>query len=187
MFVLASQSPRRKELMGKYIASSFLIDPSNSDELQNDNLSPEENVMNIAKTKGENVFLRHPDDIIISADTIVVLDNKIYGKPKDEEDAYDILKKLSGKTHFVITAYYIKTKSIIIERIVKSKVYFNSLSDEFILSYIKTKIPMDKAGAYAIQDEYGKQIVNHYEGSLSNIIGFPYEEIIKDLKNNQLL
>ena len=186
MIILGSNSPRRKELMEKYISTSFLIDPSNNEEIVNINLSPLENVKNIAQAKCENVFLRHPNDVVISADTIVVFNNKIYGKPKDENDAKKILETLSNNEHQVITAYVIKYQNKTITKAVISNVYFNDLTDEFIDFYIKTKIPMDKAGAYAIQGEYGTKIVKSYKGSLSNIIGFPYEEILKDLKSNNI-
>ena len=103
MIVLGSQSPRRKELMEKYISPSFIIDPSTNDEIINPNLSPLENVINISKSKGENVFLRHPDDVVISADTIVVYKSTIYGKPKSKEDAIKEIDNYSRE--------YIKGKS----------------------------------------------------------------------------
>ena len=137
--------------------------------------------------KAIDVYSRHKDDIVICADTIVVYNNKIYGKPKSEDDAHQILSILSDNTHKVITAYCIKTKDLEITKLVTSKVTFNKLSDTLIDWYIKTKIPMDKAGAYAIQGEEGKLIVKSYKGSLSNIIGFPYEDILSDLKENDLL
>lgn len=187
MIVLASQSPRRKELMEKYITPNFVIDPSKNEEIIDTNLSPIENVKIISKAKGDNVFSRHMGDIVISADTIVVYKNKIYGKPQTKEDAKNILKELSNNNHEVITSYYIRTKDLQIQNTVISKVTFNKLSDSFIDQYIATGIPMDKAGAYAIQGEHGHEIVKSYQGSLSNIIGFPYEEILLDLKNNQLI
>ena len=101
-YVLASSSPRRKELM-KYISSSFSIDVSNVDESVNPSLSPKEAVREISCRKGVIVSKRHPNDIVISADTIVVLDNEIIGKPKDKEDAKRILRLLSGKVHHVYT------------------------------------------------------------------------------------
>lgn len=181
MIILASNSPRRKELMEKYITTNFLVIPSDVDEITNPDLSPIENTMNIAKAKGEEVFKRYPDNIVISCDTIVLLDNKIYGKPKDKYDAVKMFKELSGKTHSVITAYWIITKKKIIHDYVESRVTFYELSDEVIDGYIATDSPFDKAGGYGIQDEYASKIVKSYEGSLSNIIGFPYEEIKKAL------
>ena len=99
MIVLASKSPRRKELMTKYITSHFSIIPSTSEIEVNPNLSPLENVKIISKEKGEEVFNSHPQDCIISCDTIVILNNEIFGKPKDKNDCYKMMKKLSDKTH----------------------------------------------------------------------------------------
>ena len=105
-FVLASQSPRRKELM-KRITSSFLVDVSHVEENIPEGYSPIEAVKYLAYIKGQEVKKRHPHDLVISADTIVVIDNQIIGKPVDEDDAKRILKLLSGKTHAVYTAYHI--------------------------------------------------------------------------------
>lgn len=182
MIILASNSPRRKELMEKYITPDFLIIPSDVDEKIDDSLSPIDNTVNIAKSKGEYVFKNHQEDIVISCDTTVYIENKIYGKPKDEEDAFHMLKELSNKTHHVITAYWIFKKEKIINGYVISDVTFYDLSDEIIKGYIDTKSPFDKAGGYGIQDEYSKHIVKGYKGSLSNIIGFPYEDIKKALE-----
>lgn len=167
--------------MEKYVTSNFLVVPSEVEEITNPLLSPIENTVNIAKSKGEEILKRFPNDIIISCDTIVLLDNKIYGKPKDKDDAYKMFKELSGKTHSVITAYWIFAKRKTINNYVESKVTFYELSDEVIEGYINTGSPFDKAGGYGIQDDYAINIVKSYEGSLSNIIGFPYEEIKKAL------
>ena len=109
------------------------------------------------------------------------------GKPIDEKDAERILHLLNNRTHEVITAYCIYAPNIFIEHHVISYVTFNNLSDEFIKEYIKTGSPMDKAGAYGIQDEDNFPIVKSYQGSLNNIIGFPSEEIKEDLKKEGLL
>ena len=182
MIILASKSPRRKELMTSYITSHFSIIPSSYEEEVSSDLSPIENVMIISKRKGEDVFKDHKDDIVISSDTIVVLNNKIYGKPSSHLEAKKMLNELSDKTHEVITAYWIFSKEKIISNYVVSKVTFNKLSDELIENYIATGSPFDEAGGYGIQDEYGHLLVKHYEGSLNNIIGFPVEEIKKDLE-----
>ena len=182
MIILASNSPRRKELMEKYITKDFLVVPSQIEEISNPNLSPIENTLNIAKQKGESIFKLYPEDIVISCDTIVYIDNKIYGKPKDTNDAYHMLKELSDKKHYVATAYWIFTKDKIVSGYVVSKVKFFSLNDKTINEYIATGSPFDKAGGYGIQDDYAKNIVESYEGSLSNIIGYPYEEIKKALE-----
>lgn len=182
MIILASQSPRRKELMEKFISTSFLVIPSYVNEVINHNLSPIENVINIAKAKGLDVSKNHKDDIVISCDTAVILNNKVYGKPVNKYDAYKMLKELSNNTHEVISAYWIFYKDISISKYVSSKVTFNDLSDALINEYIETLSPLDKAGGYGIQDPLGNKLVKCYTGSLTNIIGFPVEEIKKDLE-----
>jgi len=182
MIILASQSPRRKELMEKYISTSFLVIPSHIDEEINNNISPLENVINIAKAKGMDIAKDYKEDIVISCDTVVILNNKIYGKPENKIEAFNMLKELSNKTHEVISAYWIFYKDISISKYVSSKVTFNNLSDELINQYVDTLSPLDKAGGYGIQDPLGNQLVKEYKGSLNNIIGFPVEEIKKDLE-----
>lgn len=184
-YVLASSSPRRKELM-KFISSSFLIDVSNVDESVPDTLSPKEAVREISYRKGEVVAKRHKDDIVISADTIVVLNNLIIGKPKDEEDAKKILRLLSDKEHHVYTSYHIFYKGQTIQNTVDSSVYFNKLNDKLINEYVATGSPLDKAGAYGVQDNEKYPIVKKITGSINNVIGFPVEEIIESLKNIKL-
>ena len=179
---MASSSPRRKELM-KEISPVFSIDVSNADESVSDDLSPIEAVKVIALRKGEEVRKRHPEEIVISADTIVVIDNKIIGKPIDEKDAIRILTLLSGRTHKVYTAYCIFYKGKLIEEIVESEVTFNKLTPKLIQDYVDSKSPLDKAGAYGIQDNDQYHIINKIKGSLTNVIGFPVEEIKKSLNS----
>lgn len=175
-YILASKSPRRKELM-KYISSDFDIAVEDIDESSSYNLSPIEAVKDIAKRKGEAVDKLYPNDLIISADTIVVLDNQIIGKPIDEQDAKEMLKKLSGKVHYVYTGYRVKYLSKEIIDYVESKVEFNNLSDELINAYVKTGSPLDKAGGYGVQDNERFPIIHKVTGSINNVIGFPVEEI----------
>ncbi len=179
MVILASASPRRQELM-KEITSDFTIITSDIDEEKSYSLPPLEAVLDIAKRKGLKVKESHPHDLIISADTIVVLNNKIIGKPIDADDAKRILKELSNNTHEVITAYCLFKEDKFIERYVISKVIFNELSDEFINRYVDSKSPLDKAGAYGVQDNEDYPIVKAVIGSVSNVIGFPIEEIKED-------
>ncbi len=183
MIVLASQSPRRKELMHR-ISDAFIIDVSNIDESTSLNLSPLEAVQDIAKRKGLYVAKRHPHDIVISADTIVVIDDQIIGKPVDEADARRILRLLSGRTHEVITAYCFLEENRFFENYVISKVIFNELDDDLIDRYIKTGSPMDKAGAYGAQDsDLQFPIVKEVIGDMDNVIGFPVTQIKLDLQN----
>ena len=182
MLILASNSPRRKELITEYITSDFLIVPSKAEEIFDDNKSIEENILQIAKAKGLEVLKEHPLDTVISADTMVVFQNRIYGKPKDEKDAVRMLSELSNNEHLVMTAYHIFHGDKIISNIVKSYVKFKPLSLDFINRYIKECPPLDKAGSYGIQDELMKDQIDYYKGSLSNIIGLPVEALKKDLE-----
>lgn len=182
MLILASNSPRRKELITDYITSDFLVIPANIDETYDKSKTIEENVLRIAKEKGSYVFSSHPKDLVISADTVVVVNNKVLGKPRDKEEAKEMLLNLGDKEHMVITAYHIFVNNEIISKLVKSIVKFKPLSFEFIDKYIATGSPLDKAGGYGIQDNLMKEEIEYYKGSLSNIIGLPIEELKKDLE-----
>lgn len=176
MIILASKSPRRKTLMSK-ITSDFLIEVSHIDESTSLNLPPIEAVKDIAKRKGLDIAKNHPDDIVISADTIVLIDNQIIGKPVDEKDAKRILKLLSGRTHKVITAFCLIKGNKFYEDYVISEVDMDELSEELIDAYIKSGSPMDKAGAYGAQDNEQFHVVKKVRGSKDNVIGFPTEQI----------
>lgn len=179
MVILASASPRRQQLL-KDIVDDFKIITADIDEEISYVLSPLEAVKDIAKRKGEKIHLEHPHDLVISADTIVVLNNTIIGKPVDEEDAKRILRKLSNKTHEVITAYCLFKEDKFIERYVISSVKFNELSEQLINDYVASGSPLDKAGAYGAQDNEKYPIVKEIKGSLTNVIGFPVDEIKED-------
>ena len=176
MIVLASKSPRRQQLMHR-ITDEFIVDVSDIDESTSLNMSPLEAVQDIAKRKGIDIVKRHPGQIVISADTIVVIDNMIIGKPVDEADASRILTLLSNRTHQVITAYCLLKDDKLLEEYVISEVTFHKLSQELIDSYIKSGSPMDKAGAYGAQDNEDFLIVKNIQGSWDNVIGFPVDEI----------
>lgn len=186
MFILASKSPRRKELM-KDICPSFSIVTKEIDEEKSYSLAPKEAVIDIAYRKGEIIAREHKNDVVISADTIVTIDNVIIGKPKDKDDAKRILKLLSNRTHQVITAYTIFYNDLVIKNHVITNVTFEELSDELIDKYIASNSPMDKAGAYGIQDNQNYHIVKSIEGSYLNVVGFPVEQIKSDLQANHLI
>jgi septum formation protein len=181
MIILASKSPRREQLL-KEAGIEFIICPSDVDEEIDLNMSPKAIVMELAKQKAQAVFLKYPNDTIVGADTIVVLENQILGKPMDQEDAYRMLKILSGKTHQVFTGVTIiakeKTESFISESLVTMKPF----SHENIKKYVESLEPMDKAGAYAIQG-LGSQLVEKYEGDFYTIMGLPIFELIAKLKS----
>lgn len=175
-YVLASKSPRRQDLM-KLISSDFIVAVEEINEESSYTLSPILAVEDIARRKGEAVDKFFPDDLIISADTIVVLDNQIIGKPTDKVDAKRILKKLSSKTHYVYTGIRIKYLDKEIVTHVTSEVIFNKLSEKLIDQYIASGSPLDKAGAYGVQDNDKFPIIKKVIGSVDNVIGFPVKEI----------
>ena len=182
MIVLASQSPRRRSLMSK-ITNDFLTYVSDINEHESYKLKdPLKIVRDISYRKAKKAKEAYPNDIILAAGTIVVLDNEILGKPDDKDDAIRMLKELSNKEHLVITGYTIINKDKELTSHVISKVLFNPLSDELIQRYVESGSPLDKAGAYGIQDNEHFPIIKSYEGSYENIVGFPTDEIKKDLE-----
>ena len=172
--ILASQSPRRIELL-KQIIKNFIVIPSEVNEVFSAHLSPEENAVSLGRKKAYWVANRHPHHWIIGADTLVVLENQIIGKPVNVDDAHKILRRLSGREHKVITGVTVVHTNTLSAAIV-SQVRMKSLTDNEIVSYVSSGEPMDKAGAYAIQGE-GASFVESYEGSYSNIVGLPIETL----------
>ena len=177
--VLKSQSPRRKELLSK-MGYEFEIKTYDVDEIINSNLSPVENVKRLGLLKASVNSELDYGKILIGCDTIVVLDDIIYGKPKDRIDAFNTLKKLSGRTHMVMSGLCVIYKDKLYNDCEISYVTFKDLSDEDINNYIDTKEPFGKAGSYAIQG-IGKNLIKEYKGSLNNIIGLPTEMLEKIL------
>lgn len=181
-FILASASPRRKELLSIYV-KDFKIMPADIDETVPDNIALEDAPLYIAKEKAAAVFNKlNEDEIIITADTIVLLDNKIYGKPKDKLDAYNMIKTLSGRTHQVITGVccYSKDKQINIEFSDVTNVSFTDISDEIIEKYLENAEYIDKAGAYAVQG-LASMFVEKIEGSYDNVVGLPMGRLARNL------
>lgn len=170
--ILASTSPRRKEILSK-AGYSFKIVPSSYDEKINNLIYSDELVETCAYQKALEVQKRlKTNDLIISSDTVVVLNNKILGKPKDEKEAFLMLSNLSDNTHFVATSICLVKENKILKDTQKTFVTFRKLKDEEIINYIKTKHPLDKAGSYGIQDENFDFNIN-LDGELDNVIGFP--------------
>lgn len=178
--VLASNSPRRKKIMSD-LGLDFEVIPSNYDEkLETDEFSYDL-IEDLATQKALDVVKRvDTDKIVIGADTVVVLYNKILGKPHTKENAFNMLKELSGKTHSVVTSICgINTKTNRAALIsTTSYVRFNVLTDEMIHYYIDTFVPLDKAGSYGIQ-ELPPNYINKFEGSFENIVGLDSEAVIK--------
>jgi septum formation protein len=173
--VLASQSPRRVELL-KEISTQFEVAPSSIEEVLDPGLRPEANAQNLARAKAESIAPKFPDCWVIGADTLVTLDHEIFGKPEDEEDAKRILKKISGREHLVVTGICVVGPKKTLDKAVVSQVKIKPLTDQEIEDYIATGEPMDKAGAYAIQGK-GNFMVRSFTGSKNNIIGLPLDEL----------
>ncbi len=174
--VLASQSPRRLALLSQ-IGLDAEVCPAHVDEesLAADR-APEEYASHLALLKAQAVAQSRADDVIVlGADTIVVCDGHILNKPIDAADAHRMLRMLSGRTHTVITAVALVRSNTHMLRQSSTKVRFRELSDTEIAAYIAGGSPMDKAGSYGIQDDYGAVFVEHIEGCYYTIVGLPLE------------
>lgn len=170
--ILASNSPRRRELLSK-LNYTFTIIPSVGDEVSTAKL-PVDIAKELANRKALEVFKAHPDAVVIGCDTVVELDGQLLGKPKSVVDAKQMLTALSGKTHLVHTGVCIVHKLGVWLFADTTQVVFDNLSAQQIDDYIATGSPMDKAGAYGIQDS---GFVSHIVGSYDNVVGFPTERV----------
>lgn len=189
--VLASTSPRRRELLNQ-IGLSFDIIPSSALEKDIGSSDPIQGSVEAAEIKALNVATKLSGNVlVIAADTVVVIDGMVLGKPKDKEEAKSMLRRLSGRVHNVITGFVVINvltgkKSSGYER---TRVWFRQLTDEEIASYVESGEPMDKAGAYGIQD-LGSLLVKRIEGCYFNVVGLPISslcEVLKDFGVNPLL
>jgi len=178
MFILASTSPRRKELMKKVINSFKVVNPNVDERCYSFELS--NYAYELSKLKAYEVFSRFPNDEVFACDTVVIFNNKIINKPVDDKDAKRILKLLSDKKHYVISSYTYISKKIEINRSVKTEVIFNKLSNKLINEYVAKGLSKGKAGAYGIQDNY--PLVKQINGSYDNVMGLPTEDIKKHIK-----
>ena len=187
--ILASQSPRRKQLL-QDARLEFTIVVEETNENFPAEMDYHEVPEFIAKNKAGAVFAKlekekslSENTIILAADTVVILDGKIIGKPKDAEDAFQILSSLSGKTHEVITGVCLQSASETKTFSSLTKVHFNPLSSETIRTYIAEYKPFDKAGSYAIQEWIGLVGIHSIEGDLYNVIGLPVNKVVSELNN----
>lgn len=178
-FILASASPRRKELL-EQCGYNFEIIPSECEESVPEGLSPKDIVEGLAYQKALDVYSMHPDRIVLGADTVVCFDGEILGKPKDEKDAKRMLKMLSAQTHEVRTGFALLGKGVEFVSSEAAMVTFFHLSDEQIDNYIKTGEPMDKAGAYGIQGK-GAVLVRSVLGDYFNVVGLPVANVSRAL------
>ena len=171
MFILASASPRRRELL-QQIDASFEVKVSSVEEVTGGNLAPAEIVVENAVRKAKAVAKAFPGDAVLGADTIVFLDGRVYGKPKDGEEAKAMLRALAGREHEVATGIAWVHAGEVFTDVETTRVFFAPLTEEAIDAYVKTGEPLDKAGAYAIQGR-AAQFIESIEGSFSNVVGLP--------------
>jgi septum formation protein len=174
--VLASSSPRRRELLN-LIGIAHEVRPANLDESMRPRETPRRHAERLARDKASAVAMRDPDLITIAADTIVVINRKVLGKPADKEEAARMLAMLSGKEHTVISAVAVSRGKKLRSAIEEVKVKFRRLREDEIDAYIATGEPMDKAGAYGIQG-YGATIVERVEGDYFAVMGLPLVRLI---------
>ena len=179
--VLASQSPRRKELLEK-TGCSFTIDAADIDETIDQSKPLTEEVKRLSRSKAAHILQRHPDSLIIGSDTIVTIDGKVLGKPADKNDAVEMLRSLSGRTHQVITGLCMLSSQKEYLFVSVNDVSFAELTEDEIEKYVNTGEPMDKAGAYAIQGIASRYITG-INGDYYAIMGLPLCAVYEELKN----
>ena len=182
MIILASQSPRRHELM-KLTGLPFTVRVADIDETMDPALPVQQEVTRVSRRKAQAIAagaaqleeiqpITPPDDIVIAADTIVVIDGRELGKPRSEEEALGMLRLLSGRTHEVVTVLSVCKGSQLESEAVVTKVTFRTLCEEELRAYVRTGEPMDKAGSYGIQG-YGAMFVSRIEGDYFSVMGLP--------------
>ena len=184
MLILASKSPRRKELL-KQIGIPFVVVVSDAEEVSGNSWTPAALVVENAKRKARAVAEKYPDSPVLGADTVVSSEGKIFGKPKDKDEARKMLTVLSGKMHEVTTGLALINRNEIRTTNVTTKVFFDTMTKADIDAYIATEESMDKAGAYAIQGKAAR-FIEKIEGSYSNVVGLPLNALIQLSKDLNL-
>lgn len=169
--ILASSSPRRSEIL-KLLQIPFTIIPAKNESSLDLSLPLDKAVLAVARKKAEEVTVIHPERMVLGADTIVSIDGKVLGKPKDEQHAFEMLKQLSGKVHEVLTAVWVSSSNFSGGFTDRTRVEFYSLSDQEIIDYISSGEPMDKAGGYGIQG-IGMRLVKAIHGDFYTVMGLP--------------
>jgi septum formation protein len=184
-FVLASQSPRRRHLLA-LIGAEFDVIVSDVDESVDSEDDPARIAEDLARAKAVSVAEMRPDALVLGADTIVVLDGRILGKPVDDSDARRMLEMLSGRTHVVYTGIALVAKDLGRERsaVEATEVTFAPLTETEIDAYISTGSPHDKAGGYGIQDDRGALYVSRIDGDYYNVVGLPLHRLYRLLKED---
>ena len=170
--ILASQSPRRRELLERMGITEFEIIPARGEEIAIRTLTPDQLVEELSRRKCAEIAAAHPEALVIAADTMVAVNNRVLGKPGSEEDASRMLRTLSGRLHMVYTGVTVSCQGKTVTEHEMTSVRFRPLSDADIIRYIATGEPMDKAGAYGIQG-YGSVLVESISGDYYNVVGLP--------------
>jgi nucleoside triphosphate pyrophosphatase len=178
--ILASQSPRRRELL-TLVGITHEVRPADIDETYLAGEKPAPHAERLARGKCAVIAEREPDALVIGSDTIVVVDGDVLGKPRDEGDAEHMLRRLSGRTHIVVTAVAVAWRGETRSAVEEVNVTFHSLSDDDIAAYIATREPMDKAGAYGIQG-FGATIVERVDGDYFAVMGLPLQLLVRVLR-----
>lgn len=181
--VLASASPRRRRLLAD-AGLELVVDTADIDESARPGETPQRHVQRLAEAKAVAVAARHPGQIVLGADTVVVLDGVIFGKPADLQDATSMLRQLSGRWHDVLTGVVLlrPPPATLTRWCCRTRVRFKSLTDDIIRGYCARVNTLDKAGAYAIQ-EHGDLLVAEIDGLYSNVVGLPVEEVLAALRD----
>jgi septum formation protein len=182
MLILASRSPRRQEILAR-AGIPHVVRPAEVDESIADGEDAREYVRRLARTKAEAVQ-SGPDDLVLGADTVVVVDREVLGKPADSDDARRMLSRLAGREHEVLTGICLRSRAILAEDTETTRVRFTGLSEAEIEEYIASGEPMDKAGAYAIQGLASK-FIDRIEGCYYNVVGLPVARLYMHLRRMQ--
>ena len=184
--VLASGSPRRQELLGRMGITDFTVRVPEVEESYPAGLSPEETVCYISREKSDAArLLCDENELIITADPMVFLDDKRLGKPKDEAQALEMLTALAGRRHTVCTGVTVRRGNVILTRAQSTDVYFRPATERELRAYIRTGEPMDKAGAYGVQGK-GSLLVRRIDGDFFNVMGLPVEMLAEMLKTFEI-
>lgn len=184
-FVLASQSPRRRRLL-EQLGLAFDVHVSPIEEVIPDDAAPAEVVQDLAAQKAASVAPHYTAALTLGADTIVVLDDAILGKPADAADAEAMLRRLSGRTHTVFTGIALQhpASQRRVTAVEATDVTFAELCDDEIARYVASGAPLDKAGAYGIQDDHGALFVSRIEGDYYNVVGLPLHRLYRTLRSS---
>ena len=180
-FILASNSPRRKELI-HFLRIDFEVDPSDIEEVIDESISNEDLVMSLAYQKAYDVSKRYEEQYVLGFDTLVILDGKPMGKPKNRDEAFEMLRALSGRKHLVLTGVAIvkgEYKDLFYDH---AEVIFNEMTDDEINEYLDTGEPFDKAGAYGIQG-YGAKYIRYIKGDYYSVMGMPIQKLYNKLRD----